>query len=216
MNRKTEIYKREQSWIFSRQKWNANFSKTMPCYNKLQQQYGRFSLAGLQFISRTISAKTSLTFILIRADASMKGQFHACARASPSIVATSLWCSRSTLFPTNSKGTRSVPLTRVIYRFHKTWRMMRMKTWWLNYKTHLFPHVFDILKCLVVCHWVNNHKPLAISDVKVPHWSKLLGPSRIQNFKDWGRAINFNLFAVEVFNSRVILFHKAARHKLYC
>ena len=81
---------------------------------RLQQQYGRFSLAGLQFISRTISAKTSFTFILFLAEASMKGQFHAWAKARPSIVATSRWCSRSTLFPTSSKGTRSVPFTRVI------------------------------------------------------------------------------------------------------
>ena len=89
-------------------------------YSKLQQQYERFSLAGLQFISRTISAKTSLTFILLRADASMNGQFQAWASASPSIVATSLWCSKSTLFPTNSNGTRSVPLTRVIWTLQKS------------------------------------------------------------------------------------------------
>ena len=158
-------------------KWNANKSEMMTCYNKLQQQYERFSLAGLQFISRTISAKTSLTFILIRADASINGQFHACARASPSIVATSRWCSRSTLFPTNSKGTRSVPLTRVIYRIYRNRHWYKLNSITLMIESHLLPHVFDVLKCLVVCHRVNNDKSLAISNIEISHWGKLLSAS---------------------------------------
>lgn len=53
-------------------------------YNKVQQQYGFFSLSGVKFISRTISANTSLTLVRCLALASMKGHPHCWARRWPS------------------------------------------------------------------------------------------------------------------------------------
>ena len=69
----------------------------------------------LRFISRTISAKTSLTLVLFLALLSTKEQPQICARAIPSTVGTSRCPSRSTLLPTRRIGTRSVPFTRVIW-----------------------------------------------------------------------------------------------------
>ena len=63
------------------------------------------------FISLTVSANTSFTFILFLAEASTKGQPQICARAIPSTVGTSLCDSKSTLFPTSKIGTLSDPFT---------------------------------------------------------------------------------------------------------
>ena len=75
----------------------------------------RSLLSGRMFISRTVSAKTSFTFMRFFALASTKGQPQIWARAMPSTVGTSRWLSRSTLLPTSRMGTRSVPFTRTIW-----------------------------------------------------------------------------------------------------
>merc|ERR1719193_1979559 len=100
------------------------------CYD-IEQQVNDISLSLLScliFISLTVSANTSLTFLLFFAEDSTKGQPHICARAIPSTVGTSLCDSRSTLFPTNNTGTLSDPFTLTIWSLMV---LMSRKVWWL-------------------------------------------------------------------------------------
>merc|ERR1719402_1124579 len=85
-------------------------------------------VSGFMFISRTVSANTSFTFILFLADASTKGHPQTWARPMPSTCGTSRCDSRSTLLPTSRMGTRSVPLTLTIW---SRIVLMSWNVWWL-------------------------------------------------------------------------------------
>ena len=91
-------------------------------------QHPWLSFVGRQFISRTISMKTSLTLCVLRAEASRKGQPQNEANDAPSLVPTSLWCPRSHLLPTSNIGTLSVPFTRTIWSFIvlMSWKVCRL------------------------------------------------------------------------------------------
>ena len=86
------------------------------------------------------------------------------------MVATSRWCSRSTLLPTRRRGTLSVPLTLVIWKKKKAHSTLAyVYNYILCENIYLLPHGFDVLESLVVGDGVDNDKALAITDVKVSH-----------------------------------------------
>lgn len=80
---------------------------------------------------------------------------------------------------------------------------------------YLLSHCFDVLERLVVCYRINNDKALAVPDVEIPHRSKLLGPCSVEDLQHRRGTVHLDLLAIEVFDCWVILFHKAASHKLH-
>lgn len=117
----------------------------------------------LTFISRTISANTSLTLVRFLALASTNGQPQNWARVLPSIVGTSRWCSRSILLATSKIGTRSDPLTLVMSSFMG---FMSWNVWWLvKLYTTTKPCPFFIYKSRMLA----NCSVPAVSNISSTH-----------------------------------------------
>jgi len=62
---------------------------------------------------------------------------------------------------------------------------------------------------------IDQDETLAIFHVQVAHGGELFGTSRIQDFQHALVSVNFELFAVRIFNRGVILFDEDALHELH-
>ena len=53
----------------------------------------------------------------------------------------------------------------------------------------------------MICEWVDDDKPLAVLDIKVPHTGELLGPSSIKDLQDTGTVIHLDLLQDKKFQN---------------
>jgi len=63
---------------------------------------------------------------------------------------------------------------------------------------------------------VRHREPLPVFHVQVSHCCELLCPGRIQNFEHVLLAVDFQRFAIRIFDCGIVLLHENSLYKLHC
>lgn len=148
-------------------------------------------------ISRTISAKVSLTLMASFADVSTYGHVHARARASASSGVTCRCSEASHLLPTRQMGTFSVPFTRRICS--RTVRASRNDCHEVRLKTTRKPRPFLMYRSRMDA----NCSVPKRNDVSAPADKRgQRQTSSVQDFQVGRLAIDLDLLAIEVLQER--------------